>query len=40
MRKTDFLLTLIAALVTGVTGAFAITLIVDFLTVTKTITGD
>lgn len=35
MKHSDYLLTLIAALVTGVTGAFAIALIVDFLTVTK-----
>jgi len=35
MKRSDFFLTLIAALVTGATGAFAITLIVDFLTVTK-----
>lgn len=29
MKQTDFLMVLIAALFTGVTGAFAITLIVD-----------
>ena len=33
-KQSDFLLTLMAALVTGVTVAFAITLIVDFFTTT------
>lgn len=32
MKQTDFLLTLIAALVTGAAGSFAIALAVDFFT--------
>lgn len=34
MKQSDFLLTLIAALVTGAAGSFAIALIVDFFTTT------
>jgi hypothetical protein len=35
MKQSDFLMVLIAALVTGAAGSFAIALVVDFLTVTK-----